>query len=123
MWELSGPLTNHQATGQILDPKKRYRRTGHECLENVVKFYQKVTDNITGHVKVQIFDRLSSLVSSGKVVIFRIKADKTAWIVSGIVLSALISTTNVFSMGAATGGGDASPGPKFWGRSPRNHDF
>ena len=65
--------------------------SGLELSEYVAKVYLKVTDDVTGRVKGQIF-LLSPPASLGKATVSNWnKADEKALIVSGILLSALLS--------------------------------
>ena len=81
-----------QASRPILDQKTAFDSSGLELPEYVSKFYlNDVTDDVTGRVKGQIFI-LSLLASLGKAAVSnRNKANGTAWIVSGIPLTVLLS--------------------------------
>ena len=60
------PLAICQSTRPILDLKTAFDSSGLKISEYVAKLYLKVTDDVTGRVKGQIFNYQSLLASLGK---------------------------------------------------------
>ena len=86
------PLTICQTAGPILHLKTAVGSPGLELSEYVAKFYLKVTDDVTGWVKGQILNYLSSLASPGNAAeLDQKKAAEMARLASGILLSTLLS--------------------------------
>ena len=80
-----------QTAGPILDPKTSLDSPGLVLSEYIAKFYFKVTDDVNVWAKV-LFYYLSSLSSQGKTAVsYWVRADETAFIVPGIILSNVLS--------------------------------